>query len=164
MATSIYQQYVAAQPKLLSPIYTVNVDSKISMKQMIKNGDYSMHQPVFNLISDNDSPTKIGQIQLRMRLSSFQYSISSEEAVELLTHTEALLRLATFHELLSLLSSYPDLARDLGYPIAALGSVWHDKLDNLLVPFYCSSEDRELSLFWFKDHWFRNWRFACVVK
>ena len=142
--------------------YSVSIDYTMSLKEMIKAGNYNWKN---DDITDAHFPiTGEGTADVKLRLICLARTATTKEVEEHLTAMD--LRSATLAELLAFGATYPDKQRE--FPIVALGSSWVGPGSNRGVPCLDRGSDgrRGLGLDWDApgDEWGDYYGFLAVSK
>lgn len=140
----------------------LNIDYTKTIEQVIADGNYDWGNSNINAKNFPISPEMTGKkVEVSTKLFHFNKDISSDNAISKMDKDGY--RPATLMELLVLGFLFPELQRQ--FPIVALGSVWHNALDDRCVPFLDVDDSRrELYLRWFDDDWDAHCRFLGVRK
>lgn len=148
------------KPEIGRYIVTINYAGDKTIKNLLKEGKYDW---VNNDITDKHFPTKkTGTEKEEIYFIHFNKRFDNGNQV-----IEELGKLgyksANPAQLLALGAKHPDLQRQ--FPIAALGQHWFGSGGFRFVVYLSRYlGDRSAGLYWFKNRWSVDWRFAVVPK
>lgn len=145
--------------KTVRDVYPVLVNYKMSLRDMVKAGDYDW--PNADINAKNFPTMGSGKKKVGLQLIHLNEVFSSKDA--LVQIEDKGLRPANLAELLAFGAKYPEVQRN--FPIIAFGSSHIDSDGVCYVPYLRRGKSkRRLSLRWLDRDWHKYCRFLAVRK